>query len=76
MPAYKCTIAIPRYDMPYQNTRQDLGSLLGLHTVKSGTYDVASIVFILYEGVVQPDELLMLTDNRELILLKVRERAL
>lgn len=40
------------------------------------SYNVACVVFVLYKGVVQPDELFVLSDHRELILLEVRERAL
>lgn len=40
------------------------------------SHDVSCVVFVLHKGVVQPDELLMLSDHGELILLEVSERAL
>ena len=40
------------------------------------SYDVSCVVFILHKRVVQPDELLVLSNHRELVLLEVRQRAL
>ena len=40
------------------------------------TYYVASVFLVLDKGIVQPDELLMLSNHRELILFEVREGAL
>lgn len=41
-----------------------------------GSYDVSSVLFVLHKRVVQPDELFVLSDHRELVLLEVGQRAL
>lgn len=48
----------------------------GTQSVGRGSYDVSGVVFTFHERVVQPDELFMLSDHRELVLLEVWERAL
>lgn len=40
------------------------------------SHNVSCVVFVLDKGVMQPDELFMLSDDGELVLLEVGERAL